>query len=95
MWSNSKVDTSRAAAVSILAVQDRMVAEVFDALLAAGEEGLTCQEVESNLGMLHQTASARIYDLHQAGAIVDSGKRRETKSKRWAIVWVVPTEKGR
>ena len=92
MWSDSSVDTSRAAAAQILASQDRMVAEVFAAVQAAGSGGLTCQEVEDLLGMLHQTASARIYDLHEAGGIIDSGQRRTTRSQRWAIVWVVPPE---
>jgi predicted transcriptional regulator len=33
-------------------------------------------QVEAALGLLHQTASARVYELHEAGLIVRRGKSR-------------------
>jgi predicted transcriptional regulator len=51
------------------------------------EGGLTLDEVCWRDGLLHQSASARIRELAQMGEIVDSGKRRKTRSGRNAIVW--------
>lgn len=52
-------------------------------------DGATCDEVEQQLRMRHQTASARIRELYRAGDLRDSGKRRPTRSGRPAIVWVL------
>jgi predicted ArsR family transcriptional regulator len=51
--------------------------------------GATCCEVETALGMLHQSASATITHLRKAGYIVDTGERRPTNTGRMAIVWQV------
>lgn len=53
-------------------------------------QGFTCDEVESVLKMSHQTASARIRDLATQGLVVDSRKRRNTRTGRPAIVWRTP-----
>lgn len=55
--------------------------------------GSTCDELEVALLMSHQTTSARVRDLAKAGKIVDSGRRRLTRTGRKAIVWAV-VEKG-
>lgn len=47
----------------------------------------TCYEIEKNLNLSHQTASARINDLIKLGLLKDSGIRRKTGSGRNAIVW--------
>jgi hypothetical protein len=57
-------------------------------IAAHGVQGATCDEVEALEGMLHQTASARIRELFLRSAICDSGKQRNTRSGRPAIVWV-------
>ncbi len=49
--------------------------------------GSTCDELEQTLGLSHQTVSARLRGLAQAGLIVDGGGRRPTRSNRKAIVW--------
>jgi hypothetical protein len=49
--------------------------------------GLTCDQVEELTGYCHQTASARIRELCQAGLIEDTGLRRLTRSKRSARVY--------
>jgi hypothetical protein len=54
---------------------------------AAGEKGLTCDEVEWQTLLPHQTASARVNELAKTGAIVPNGKRK-TRSGRFAVVWV-------
>ena len=56
-------------------------------------QGATCDELESSLMLSHQTTSARVRDLAKGGRIVDSGKRRRTRTGRQAIVWTV-VEKG-
>ena len=52
-------------------------------------DGATCWEIEQALGILHQTASARIRKLFKDGNLMDTGLRRATGSGRMAIVWGV------
>ena len=47
---------------------------------------VTCDEIEAALGMSHQTASARLTELFQAGKVVRTG-RRLTRSRRSAWVY--------
>ena len=64
-----------------------------DLIAASGDEGMTCDEVEVVTGRSHQTISARVYDLKQAGYIgrhiAPDGAfiRRPTRSGRGAHVW--------
>ena len=51
-------------------------------LSAVKPDGSTCDEIEVSLGMSHQAASARITELSANGSIVDTGKRRKTRSGR-------------
>lgn len=51
------------------------------------EDGATCWEVETALGLLHQSASSTITRLRKAGHLVDTGERRQTNTGRMAIVW--------
>lgn len=60
---------------------------VWRLIRAAG--GLTCDEVEVQTGMLHQSASARIRTLAKAGYLRDSKVKRRTRTGRGAIVWMV------
>lgn len=50
--------------------------------------GATCDEVESDMGLRHQTASCFIRFLTQDGLLRDSAEKRPTRSGRKAIVWV-------
>lgn len=50
-------------------------------------EGLTSDEIEADLERTHQSISARVNALKNAGWLVDSGQRRATRSGRQAIVW--------
>lgn len=52
--------------------------------------GTTSDEAEQGLGLSHQTVSARITEAKRIGALVDSGRRRRTRSGRTAAVYVVP-----
>jgi predicted ArsR family transcriptional regulator len=48
----------------------------------------TCDEVEVNMTITHQTASARLKGLADKGLIKDSGARRPTRRGRAARVYV-------
>jgi hypothetical protein len=50
-------------------------------------ENATCDEIEELYTLRHQTASARIRELVQAGKIYDTGLRRDTRSGRKARVY--------
>lgn len=50
--------------------------------------GRTCDELERELNMSHQTCSASITGLKKEQAIMDSGEKRKTRTGRNAIVWI-------
>jgi hypothetical protein len=57
----------------------------------AGEEGRTCDEMELELGLTHQTCSARCTELKQKGFIFERRKddvlvKRRTRGGRMAAV---------
>jgi predicted transcriptional regulator len=79
-------DTSRLAAESMHEDAGTLRGKVMD-LLHKHPEGLTTDEMEMILGLNHQTASPRVWELHKAGLIGDSGKRRNTRSGRLARVY--------
>lgn len=80
-------ETSKAAAKSIEHRLGLDAQRVFRAISAA-PYGRTCSELEAQLGMRHQTASARIKGLLDEGRIEPSGQKRETDSGRRANVYV-------
>lgn len=80
-------DTSEAAADSIARDASSLRSQVMSAI-ADSIDGLTCDEVEATLVLRHQTASARVRELALLERIVDSGRRRPTRSGRRAVVWV-------
>ncbi|MDD5387573.1 MAG: hypothetical protein PHQ22_10310 [Sulfuricurvum sp.] len=59
--------------------------QIFDYIQMNG--GKTCDEIEVELNMRHQTASCFISNLKDEGFLRDSGKRRMTRAGRHAIVW--------
>jgi hypothetical protein len=82
-------DTSENAAESMRAHVGRLRRLILLYIKAAGQHGRTCDEVEDGCDMRHQTASARINELRNGNLLADSGKRRMTRSKRYATVWVL------
>lgn len=80
-------DTSEAAAASMETSAETLRAEVY-VRIAKVAAGLTCDEVEVAMGLRHQTASARIRELVLKGSIIDSGRRRRTRSGREATIWI-------
>ena len=69
----------------------RQAAITLSALIDAGPSGLTTEQIEHKTGQRHQTASARVLELREAGLIVATGERRRTTSGRTAAVYRVTT----
>lgn len=83
-------DTSQAAAASVANDTETVRNHVWSYVRSTGLLGATCDDVEQRLGLRHQTASARLWELnHKLGLIGDSGRRRPTTTGRRAIVWVL------
>lgn len=80
----SDPDTSKAAADKIAAVSGDLAQLV---LAAISDKPQTCFELETVLGLPHQTASARVRELVLKELVEDSGARRPTASGRNAKVW--------
>ena len=96
VWPSARgSDTSKAAAESVEHATGTLRATVLGVIKSWGAHGATCDEVELYTGLTHQTASARINELHKLSAINDSGRRRKTRSGRNAIVWVAVKEERR
>jgi hypothetical protein len=81
--------TSRAAAESVRRSIARDLDLIVGALAQYARVGATCDELEVTLRLSHQTCSARINQARKRGMIRDSGRTRETRTGRQAIVWVV------
>lgn len=61
---------------------------IYDLALSRGDRGLTDDEAEVALGLLHQSASAARNSLMKDDWLVDLGLRRLTRSGEEAIAWV-------
>lgn len=82
------VDTSQAAAVSMRQPAQAIRAAVLAYIRGQGEQGATCDQVEVALDLRHQTCSPRILELSHDGDVIDTGRRRVTRSRRTAVVWI-------
>jgi hypothetical protein len=65
---------------------------VFETIKRSGADGMTCDGTEELLLLSHQTCSPRFWELHKRNLIVDSGRRRKTRSGRSAVVYIVPSD---
>jgi hypothetical protein len=80
-------DTSEAAAGAIAGGAGTLRLKVFEAIKKSSS-GLTNDEIEVQLVMRIQTVSARVRELVLTGWLIDSGRRRPTRSGRMAVVWL-------
>lgn len=74
--------------------KNRDCQRVLDVLRLRGQHGATCDEVETALGLSHQTCSARCAELLRDGAVIRKAagvgyERRKTRSGRGAAVLVL------
>jgi hypothetical protein len=67
----------------------RLVLDAIEWAWYRGSVGLTTEQVCERLSRKHQSMSARVNELRDKGWIVDSGQRRQTVSRRNAIVWTL------
>lgn len=83
-------ETSRAAAESKRADRPTEKARVLAALRAIPFYlyGATDEQLQDDLGMPSSTERPRRVELVKEGAVVDSGRTRETRSGRQATVWM-------
>lgn len=79
-------NTSRAAALEIEPSASTLRGQLLAALRAAGERGMTDEEMQYELGMNPSTQRPRRIELCRGGFIEASGKRL-TISRRKALVW--------
>ncbi|MBO6740609.1 MAG: hypothetical protein JJ916_12190 [Phycisphaerales bacterium] len=91
---NAPEGTSEVAAAMIMPHAANQRNEVFQAILNAGEDGLTADEGQRITGVKSQSYTARRYELAKMGLVRDSGARRLTESGRPASVWVAVTKRG-
>lgn len=78
-------DTSEDAAASMEHLTSTIRGRVYARIR---QHGATCDEIEQELGLTHQTASARVNELRNRGFIEDSKARRKTRSGRNAVVYI-------
>ena len=65
-----------------------MEQRIYDAVKAAGNTGMTLEEISNNTGIKLQTVCGRRLKLEQLGYLADTGTRRQNESGRSAKVWV-------
>lgn len=82
-------DASREAAKAISRYADQQRTEVYLCIHRAHDNGRTWDEIVQLLGC-SPTANGRVTELRDRGLILDSGRRRKTRSNRNATVWIVP-----
>jgi DNA-binding transcriptional ArsR family regulator len=83
-------DTSREAWASVSELLPAVDARIVSVIEA--QRGATCDEVEQVTGFAHQTVSAQIRHMYEAGLLTETGERRPTRSGRAALVWASTTQ---
>ncbi|WP_298018314.1 hypothetical protein [uncultured Parasphingopyxis sp.] len=81
-----RVDTSVAAAEAIAPKLGRLQRMAQCAIDAAGEQGLTADELAARLTLDRYSIQPRTSELKRRGLIRDSGRRRPNASGKQAIV---------
>ncbi len=81
-------DTSREAAESVRVDARTYRGMVLAYLRGRGREGSTTDEAEVALGLRHQTCSPRFRELADAAFIIETARKRKTRSGRNAKVYV-------
>lgn len=82
------VETSVAAADALAPGLGRLQHMARKAIIHAGANGLTADELAARLGMERWSVQPRTSELKRKGFIRDSGRRRLNCTGRQAIVWV-------
>lgn len=80
-------ETSRSGAMAIKPYRATQALRVFERV---AQGPVTCEQIEHELGLKHQSASARINDLKNAGCIRESGQTAPTQQATADVLEVVP-----
>ncbi len=88
------VETSVAAAVALTPALGRLQQMARLAIAAAGDRGLTADELAATLHLSRWSIQPRTTELKRKGLIRDSGQRRANVTGKEAIVWVAITPDG-
>jgi hypothetical protein len=83
------IDTSIDAADAIAPKLGRLQRLAETMIRAAGDNGLTADELAARAGMERWSIQPRTTELQRQGISRDSGKRRRNITGKAAIVWVV------
>lgn len=81
-------DTSKAAAKAMLGKTGSVRRRIYLRIKLAGAYGCTDEQIQVAEGIDPSTERPRRVELVQAGLIRDSGRRRDLKSGRTAVVWI-------
>ena len=82
------IDTSVAAASALAPKLGRLQRLAETSIRAAGEHGLTADELAASLAMERWSLQPRTSELRRKGVIKDSGLRRRNVTGKAAIVWI-------
>ena len=88
------VDTSVEAADAIAPDLGRLQRLAETEIRAAGDAGLTADELAARLKLERWSVQPRTTELSRKGFIRDSGQRRQNVTGKRAIVWVAATRDG-
>ena len=86
--SNLFNNESREAAESVAKMAPALRFRIENWVRLQGDRGATSDEVLVHFDIAYQTGSARVTELKQAGRLLPSGRRRRTRTGRWASVLV-------
>lgn len=81
-------ETQRTSAVMAYPASGTQRRKVLDYITKCGYVGATDEELQNILLMNPSTQRPRRVELVEGGWIEDSGRRRKTRSRREAVVWV-------
>jgi hypothetical protein len=81
-------DTSVHAALSVEPNANTLRAEVYSFIVRSGPHGATDEEICEALHMGGSTERPRRVELMDGGFVRDSTNRRNTRSGRYAVVWI-------
>jgi DNA-binding MarR family transcriptional regulator len=85
-------ETSREAHESVADVLPTIDAAIVRVI--GRRDGATAHEIEHATGYKHQTVSAQIRHMSEAGLLVASGETRRNDTGRRCIVWRLPPRAG-
>jgi hypothetical protein len=86
--------TSEDAAASIEGSANSLRGMIWRCAFEFNLHGITCDEIEEQLGMRHQTASARIRELELSSDLIKTDRKRPTRSGRGAFVYIAHRRKA-